>query len=692
VGNHFADNNRSNRASRNERPLNPNSRAAIRARQEAEEREKREWIAQRKREEKAAAEAEAKAKAEWIAQRKRQEREAAEEQRREEQRREEEARRREQERKEAERRRRAEKRAARLKKVVKGVKIAVLALLALVILLGAAAVLIGTKIANSDTNFPNVYLSGIPVGGLTREETEKKLVEAGWADPESARLRVELPMGVTMELDRAEAGLLMSLEDAVDAAYRYGHEGSMLDSVKTYLNARKEKVDVAYTDLEIDHDYVRERAEAAVAEFREKTAGDSYFIDTEEKVLHFVKGAGELDIDQEELIAAVEEAMLSGETLLVYDKIEGEPSMPDFQALYDELNVEPVNARYADKEFNIIPETVGCTFDLETARQLWQDAETMEEILIPLEIVEPEVTEEKLRGELFKDCLGKQTTSFGGSTRARVNNINLAVDKINGTILLPGETFSYNETVGQRTYANGFQEAGAYANGEVVQEVGGGICQVSSTLYCASLYARMTIVDRTSHYFRVTYLPAGQDATVSWTQPDFKFRNDRDYPVKIVAYCDNDAMELTIEIWGTDTDGIWVSLSSETYSVYDKEFPSVHIGWNVYLWISYYDAEGHFLETVEGPASTYFRHDYEIEWPPEKFKDDDDEGGSGGTTGEIIDDGSGSGGGDPGGGGGDDGGGNDGGGNDGGGGGGDDGGGGGGGDEGGSPGDVIIEP
>ena len=118
----------------------------------------------------------------------------------------------------------------------------------------------------------------------------------------------------------------------------------------------------------------------------------------------------------------------------------------------------------------------------------------MEEILIPLEILEPEVTEEMLRGELFKDCLGKQTTSYGGSTRARVNNINLAVDKINGTVLLPGETFSYNEVVGQRTIANGFQEAGAYSNGEVVQEVGGGICQVSSTLYCASLYSRMTIV------------------------------------------------------------------------------------------------------------------------------------------------------------------------------------------------------
>ena len=677
MANHFENNNRARGGSRDERPVSPkpNSRAAIRAQREAEEREKREWIAQRKREEKAAAEAEAREKAAWIAERKRQEREAEEEQRREEQRREEEARRREKERKEAERKRKAEKRAERNKKILRGVKIAVLAILIVTVLLGAGAVILGYKIANSDTNFPNVYLNGIPVGGLTREQTEQKLIDEGWGEPEHMVLRVELPMDVSFELNREEAGLTMDRQEAVEAAFRYGHDGTMLDSVSKYFTARSNRVDVTLEDAELDRDYVREQTLAAVKEFREKTAGDSYFIDTDAKVLHFVKGAGELDIDEEALCAAVEEAMMGQETVLVYDKIEGEPTMPDFQALYDELNVEPVNARFINKEFEIEPETVGCTFDLETAEKLWQEADTMEEILIPLEILEPEVTEEMLRGELFKDCLGKQTTSYGGSTRARVNNINLAVDKINGTVLLPGETFSYNEVVGQRTIANGFQEAGAYSNGEVVQEVGGGICQVSSTLYCASLYSRMTIVDRTSHYFRVTYLPPGQDATVSWTQPDFKFRNDREYPVKIVAYCNNDTMELTIEIWGTDTDGIWVSLSYEQYAVHDQEFPSVVIGANVYLWITYHDAEGNVIETVEGSSSTYFRHDYEIDWPPEKFKDDDDDGGGTGTV--IIDDG-GSGGGDNGGG--DNGGGDNGGGDN-----------GGGGDDGGDPGEVVFD-
>ena len=641
MASHFRNENRSKNRIQNEAPVNPNSRAAIRARAEAEEREKREWIAERKRQEKAAAEAEAREKAAWIAERKR-----------EEQRREEELKKREKAAKEAERKKRAEKRAEKARVVLRGVKIALLVILSLAVIAGAAGLLLAYKISDSDTNFPNVYINGIPVGGLTKEETEKKLLDSGWNNPDHQILRVELPMDLSFELNRADAGLVIPVENVVEAAFRYGHEENLLNCVKTYFHARHNRVEVGPGQPEVNHDYVREQTAAAVRQFREKTSGESYFIDTEAKVMHFVKGAGQMDLDQDKLAAAVEEALKGTDDVLVYKQVEGNISPPDFQALYEELNVEPVNARFSDKDFEVIPEVPGITFNVAEAKKLWVAAKPMEEILIPLEIVEPEITADQLKEGLFKDCLGAQTTSYGGSTPARVNNINLAVSKINGIILMPGQTFSYNDTVGQRTLANGFLEAGAYSNGEVVQEVGGGICQVSSTLYCATLYARMTTVSRTSHYFRVTYLPPGQDATVSWRNPDFQFRNDREYPVKIVAWCDNDDMELTIQLWGTDTDGIWVKLSYDQYAVHDEEFPEVVIGSNVYLWISYYDADGNLLEIREGSASTYFRHDYEIDWPPEKFQDKDDEGGGGGSSGDvIIDDGGGGGsGGDEGGG------------------------------------------
>ena len=678
------------------RPDKGESRAELRARQAAEERERREWIARRKREDQEAAEAEERERQEWIARRKREDREAAEaaarekaaklaerkrleeERRREEERAEENAKRREKEAKEAERRRRAQKRAEKGKKILRAVKIALLVVMLLVILTGVGWLLISRKI-DGGANLPNVFLDGIPVGGLTKEETEQKLEEEGWGDPALRYLRVELPMDVSFELDRQEAGLMMSREQAAEAAYSYGRSSDQMDNVGTYLGSGFSTVDLAGERGRLNQEYVRQQAAAAVAEFRQKTSGESFFLDTEKKVLHFVKGAGQMDIDLDKLCAALEDALLSEETLLVYDEIEGNLAAPNFRELYKQLRVEPVDAHFADKNFEVIPGTPGLDFDIPTARRMWLEAEPMEEILIPMREVEPRITAEKLEGELFKDCLGSQTSSYGGSSNARVNNINLAVSYIDGVILMPGETFSYNQTVGQRTLARGFQEAPAYASGEVVMEVGGGICQVSSTLYCASLYARMTIVDRTYHHFRVTYLPPGQDATVSWESPDYKFRNDRDYPVKIVAWCDNDTRQLTIQIWGTDTDGIWVTLSCEQYAVHDDEFPEVVIGSNVYLFINYYDADGNYLETKQGYASTYMRHDYEIDWPPEKFKDKDDEGGEGGGSGEgeiIIDDGGGGGGGsgDEGGGGGDSGGGE------------------GGGDSGGGDGEIVVEP
>ena len=131
---------------------------------------------------------------------------------------------------------------------------------------------------------------------------------------------------------------------------------------------------------------------------------------------------------------------------------------------------------------------------------------------------------------------------------------------------------------------------------------------------------RMDIVSRTYHYFRVTYLPPGQDATVSWPEPDFKFRNDRDYPVKIVAWCDNDNAQLTIQIWGTDTDGSYVTLRQTSEPLYDGMYTSVLVAYKVRTFRDVYDADGNLLETISEPFGTYHLHDEDIDWPPEKYK------------------------------------------------------------------------
>ena len=130
----------------------------------------------------------------------------------------------------------------------------------------------------------------------------------------------------------------------------------------------------------------------------------------------------------------------------------------------------------------------------------------------------------------------------------RTTNLKLASQKINGTVLLPGEEFSYNKVVGERTIAAGYKEASVYSNGQVVNGLGGGICQISSTLYNAVIMANLEVTDRRNHQFVAPYVPVGQDATVVYGSQDFKFVNTRKYPIRIEATVSNGIA--TISIWG----------------------------------------------------------------------------------------------------------------------------------------------
>ena len=161
---------------------------------------------------------------------------------------------------------------------------------------------------------------------------------------------------------------------------------------------------------------------------------------------------------------------------------------------------------------------------------------------------------------LFADNLGEPVvTSLSGSTANRINNVQLAAQAINGVILAPGEQFDYNECLGERTTERGYKAAGAYSGGQVVQEVGGGICQVSSGLYYAALLSKPP--DRHAHLpLLPRWLPArGLDATVSWGGPEFRFTNNRDWPVKIIASVDTATNTVSVQIVGTNVDAAMLS-------------------------------------------------------------------------------------------------------------------------------------
>lgn len=477
------------------------------------------------------------------------------------------------------------------------------------------------NVTSSETNLPNIYVNGIFVGGMTEEQTLKTLEDAGWKESTDAPMVVKLPAGVSFQLDVVKSGAMFSLEDAASLAYRYGHSSGVYGNLWKYLRNRVEPVDVSEVYGGLNEEYILQETEKAVKLFMEKTADKGYELDLENSVLRLMKGAGQMQIDAANLSSQLGHAMMQGEREFVKDRHDNNLSAPDFNKLHEEIYVEAQDAHYLDT-FEVVDEVKGLDFDVSEAEEIWKNAAAAEYYEIPLSVIEPEVSGEELRSRLFRDRLGSQTTLYTYSSDNRISNIRLCASKFDGMILYPGETFSFNEAVGKRTREAGFLEAGAYSDGQVVQEVGGGICQVSSTLYCAAMYAQMKTVYRESHYFKVDYLPLGYDATVSWSKPDYKFRNDREYPVRLAAWCDEYGKSLTVEIWGTDVDGSYVELTRWEAPVYDEEYTEVQIGTAAIAYRNIYDKDGNFLYRVEEPYSMYHLHEDEIQWPEEVLEEE----------------------------------------------------------------------
>ena len=215
--------------------------------------------------------------------------------------------------------------------------------------------------------------------------------------------------------------------------------------------------------------------------------------------------------------------------------------------ILEQVAVAPVDAAIDTATGGVTPGSYGISCDEAALEALLTKAQPGQTVRIAMEAVAPRILGEEV---YFQDVLGFCQTPHNDNEK-RNTNLTLACKALNGVVLQPGQTLSYNETLGQRTEAAGYQKAPAYSGTELVDSLGGGICQVSSTLYLCSLYAEMDIVDRVSHGYPANYMPVGLDATVSWGSPDLKISNPYSTPVKIVA----ESTEGFVKIWlmGTET-------------------------------------------------------------------------------------------------------------------------------------------
>lgn len=400
----------------------------------------------------------------------------------------------------------------------------------------------------NDKIIGKVSIMGIDVSNMTKEQATEVLEEI-IHDKMSEELVLKKDDYET-SINANQINAQFNIEEAVQKAYDIGRSGNIITNNYNILASI-----IWGNNIELQMNYEQESLDKKIDDISSKLPDglvqNSYYIEDDELII--VKGKKGLVIKEDELENSVINEMKAVNkkyNILNIPTQEVEPDAIDIEKIRNEIYKEPQNASVSkDKETGktqVNTHVNGVDFDISIEEAKKIIAEDKEEYVIPLKIIVPDKTLSDLGEEAFPDKLSEYSTIFDSSNRNRSNNLAISAEKIDGTIIMPGETFSYNQTVGERTIAAGYKEAGAYAGGKVVQDVGGGICQTSSTLYNAALLANLEIVDRSNHQFLTSYVDASRDATVAWGSIDFQFKNTRTYPIKIEASAKNGVCEMAI--------------------------------------------------------------------------------------------------------------------------------------------------
>ena len=395
---------------------------------------------------------------------------------------------------------------------------------------------------NNDKIVSGVSISGIDMSGLSKEEAKAKLEEIYNKKQEQ---EIKLKRG---EYETVLSPVLMEvdykIDEAVEEAYKIGKEENIFVNNYKILFALIWKEDIK-VNMTLNEEVTKQTINDMNTNLSDVVIESSYTLEDEELII--TKGKAGVKIDTDNLLNKTKEILKDtniSDDFIEIPVINKEPDPIDIDKIHEEVYKEAKDAYYTENPLQVYPEEKGIDFDVENAREILK--EDKEEYVIPLIITEPKVTLDDLGTKAFPDQLATFTTRYDVSDVDRTTNLILATNKINGTVLRVGEEFSYNKVVGARTVAAGYKNAKIYSAGQVVDGLGGGICQVSSTLYNAALLANLEITERRNHQFVTSYVEAGRDATVVYGATDFKFKNTRKYPIRIVATAKNGILTMTI--------------------------------------------------------------------------------------------------------------------------------------------------
>lgn len=428
----------------------------------------------------------------------------------------------------------------------------ILSVIAIIIVVFALVNKINTNV------YTNVYLSDVNIGGKTEELASKevdKLIEKFNKKTVTIKYNEE----IIMELSPSSIDMAIDKDATMEKVMTFGRSGNVVTNNIAVLKAMfaKEVIEPVYTYSEPKLTNISTEITGGI---EGKVKDDSYVIDYDNYNLVITKGTAGKDIIVSDFKADVLN-ILKANNIEEYsiELEERQPKELDIDVVYAEVFREAKDA-YADKTVDPVVyhrDEMGISFDKEELRKVLEKEENKIQgkvITFKLITKKPKVTLADITKGSYVDKLGSFTSSYITSDANRASNVALGASMLNGTIVMPGETFSFNNTMGDCGLSSrGFKLAAVFKAGKVAQEIGGGICQVSSTLYNAVLYANLEIVSRSNHALPVGYVPVSLDATVYYPYLDFKFKNTRTYPIKIVATTTS-SRKLTISIMGTKED------------------------------------------------------------------------------------------------------------------------------------------
>lgn len=397
---------------------------------------------------------------------------------------------------------------------------------------------------NSDKIISGISVLNIDISGLTKEEATLKLnLEF------NNRLNTNLVFSHNEQLFNAlptQFECSFAIDKAIDVAYSYGRQGNIFENNFTILNILFNKLDIN-PEFTYNDDLCNAMIDQMNANFEDGLRDYSYEIDNNNLIITNGSSGSVIVSDslKSMIVNKVTAVNFNTNSIELPTELKEVGSI-DIDKIHSEIYKEPVDAYYTKDPFVVYPSSNGLDFKISIDEARAIISNPSDSYTIPLKTLYPKVTTNDIGSEAFPDKLSSFSTSYATSDYNRSTNIALAASKINGKVLMPGEEFSFNGSVGKRTASAGFRQAGVYVNGKSAIDYGGGICQVSSTLYNAVLKANLDITYRTNHMFTVGYVPISLDATVSWGAPDFKFKNSRKYPIKIVATTSNKKLYITI--------------------------------------------------------------------------------------------------------------------------------------------------